>query len=408
MVKPTGIIWIGPAYSAGGYGNVSRNYLLGLKEVGFPVKFINYGPDDRALLEPEVVYHLDELSKTEPGQYPVVIIHYIPSLYPLVKYNNIPYRIGMTIFETDRIPPEWVEPCNSMDEIWVPSEFNVETFSRAGVERSKLRIIPYSVDTDFFKPVEDRFPLKGDKGFVFLYVCMFGWRKGVDLLLRAYLEEFSRDEDVMLVLKLSYMDNKTGKTIPADKDFVLSLVSQNIDISSKSLPEFEVLGEPLTQKQLRALYNSCDLYISTDRANGWGMPCMEVMAMGKPAATIDWSGSTQFMKEHNSLLIKPTGNLIDVDPRLSGEHSIYSGHKWAEVKVDEVRRVMRFAYENRDGLLKDIAKAGMDDIRRNYNLKAVAHKVVEAIQSIDVSPNNSLMGRIRQKFGLSSYGISLP
>ena len=33
------------------------------------------------------------------------------------------------MFETDRISPEWVAACNRMDEVWVPSRFNVETFA---------------------------------------------------------------------------------------------------------------------------------------------------------------------------------------------------------------------------------------------------------------------------------------
>lgn len=49
------------------------------------------------------------------------------------------YHIGRTMFETNSIPISWVEPLNAMDEVWVPSDFNVKTFARAGVDPAKIR-----------------------------------------------------------------------------------------------------------------------------------------------------------------------------------------------------------------------------------------------------------------------------
>ncbi|HKB14505.1 MAG TPA: hypothetical protein VKF62_00485, partial [Planctomycetota bacterium] len=37
-------------------------------------------------------------------------------------------NLGRAHFDTDRLPPVWAARCNRMDEVWVPSTFNVETF----------------------------------------------------------------------------------------------------------------------------------------------------------------------------------------------------------------------------------------------------------------------------------------
>ena len=37
--------------------------------------------------------------------------------------------VGRTMFETDGLPAEWVGRCEALDEIWVPSDFNRETFA---------------------------------------------------------------------------------------------------------------------------------------------------------------------------------------------------------------------------------------------------------------------------------------
>jgi hypothetical protein len=36
------------------------------------------------------------------------------------------------MFETDGLPHDFAERCNGMDEVWVPTEFNVNSFAAAG------------------------------------------------------------------------------------------------------------------------------------------------------------------------------------------------------------------------------------------------------------------------------------
>lgn len=373
----TGIVWAGPVFDPAGYGSVSRNFLRGLAELGVPLKAVNLGEDHSDLLPEAVNAQLRGLLDGNAGKHPLEIVHYEPGSFARIRNIEFPAaRIGCTIFETDRIPHHWVKACNEMDEIWVPSRFNRETFANSGVARRKIRVIPYSVDTDFYRPISERFEIRDRKSFAFLYVSFWDWRKGFDLLLSAFIGEFTKRDDVTLIIRTNDPEPRSPKS--ADELRQLLLASAGIRSASiEDLPHIALITEPLTQQELRKLYNSCDLYISSDRANGWGMPCMEAMAMGKPAATIDWSGSTEFMNAANSLLIRPTGRLIPVDRRLVEHRPIYSGHLWAEVTVEEVRRVMRHAFNSRDEL-QAIAKRGFTDIRENYSLLAGATRVHRA------------------------------
>ena len=45
-----------------------------------------------------------------------------------------------------------VEQCNARDEVWVPSNHHVAVFARAGVQASKLTVMPESLDTNHFDP----------------------------------------------------------------------------------------------------------------------------------------------------------------------------------------------------------------------------------------------------------------
>lgn len=389
-MNPTGVIWRGPVYDRGGYGNVSRNYVLGLRRLGFPVRVVPVG-EEHDDVDPESVAILRSLETADVGGDPAVVVHGVPPDFPSAA-NLSPRantrRIGCTIFETDRIPVGWARECNHMDEVWVPSEFNRRTFSQWGVELDKLRVLPYAVDTRYFSPGNPRvepyeFPA-GTRQFRFLYNFGFDYRKGADLLLQAYWSEFSAGEDVALVLK-TYVpahftrEDRAAAGRPCDVRTELAhLLLGKTDLISGPRAQVLVLDQPLQQEKLLGLYLACDAYISTDRANGWGMPCHEMMALGKPVATIDWSGSTEFMNEANSFLIHPTGRMEPVATALQRTRPIYAGHLWAEVDVAEVRRVLRQMYE--DAVLRQcVAARARQDVREFYSLEAIAGKMVDLL-----------------------------
>ena len=46
------------------------------------------------------------------------------------------------MFETDRLQQHLVEHVKEFDEIWVPSEFNRQTFAASGIDKSKIFLLP--------------------------------------------------------------------------------------------------------------------------------------------------------------------------------------------------------------------------------------------------------------------------
>jgi hypothetical protein len=55
--------------------------------------------------------------------------------------------------ETTKIPEDWVKKCNeNVDELWVPSAFLFETFSRSGVAKEKIFKIGEPLDVALYDP----------------------------------------------------------------------------------------------------------------------------------------------------------------------------------------------------------------------------------------------------------------
>src|SRR5207245_11541564 len=108
------------------------------------------GNDRTALLSPERQRTLNRLLAAPIPSNAVHVCHILASHFrtePTAIAN-----VGRTMFETDRLPEGWAEACNRMDAVWVPSEFNRQTFAFAGVDKERLRVIPGALDLTPYDP----------------------------------------------------------------------------------------------------------------------------------------------------------------------------------------------------------------------------------------------------------------
>ena len=129
--------------------------------------------------------------------------------------NQFHYSIGRTMFETDSIPSGWVDRLNYMNEIWVPTNFTRDIFILQGVHMDKIVVVPEPVDTELYQPkdlevrrylqdasstIREIQQLRRKYKSIFLFVGKWETRKGVKLLIESYLEAFSPQNDVLLLI----------------------------------------------------------------------------------------------------------------------------------------------------------------------------------------------------------------
>lgn len=226
-------------YNATGYTNDVRDIILRLNENKFLVKI--HPLDDRrgipGVLTAETKQKLDKLAQRADQPDSINLI-WLPALH-LARNPNSAVHIGRTMFETDRIPPDWAEKCNQMDEIWVPSQFNVETFASAGVNRDKIFIIPSSLDPSNYLSDINPADLSAKTGFNFLSVFGWGYRKGWDVLVRAYITEFNKNDNVALILKVNVPGFTTLEKIKRQMfEYIISL-----GFSAANLPEIFLINQ---------------------------------------------------------------------------------------------------------------------------------------------------------------------
>ncbi len=222
--------------------------------------------------------------------------------------------------------------CNQMRELWVPSNLTLQAFARSGVELSKLRVVPTSVDSSAFSP-DAAIPaeLPGRAAWNYLFCDDWSERSGWDTLLSAYFQEFSNRDDVCL-----YIGSRlAGKTCAESADKIRQQ-AQTVATTTGSTARFEVLSFP--ESDLPRILQACDCVVLPARAEGWGRNQLQAMLMEKLVITTRWGAHMDFCKEENS-------NLIDfklVEIRATEIDFVpLRGLKWAAPSPEHLRALLR-------------------------------------------------------------------
>ena len=277
--------------------------------------------------------------------------------------NSGQIKIGYSMLEVTGIPQEWVRQANLMDEVWVPSEFNKLTFQNSGV-RVPIHVVPLGIDPAYFSPT-----IRGNKlneTFTFLSIFEWGERKAPEILLKAFSDEFSIDEPVVLVCKINNFDGGVNVKNEIEK----------LGLRSNGGRIFIAENAILKNYDLGALYTSADCFVLPTRGEGWGMPILEAMACGLPVIATNWSAQRDFMNERNSFSIEVERMIPS-----SAKCPYYEGFQWAEPSYEHLRYQMRWVFENQSEALAK-GQFAASDVRTNWTWRNTANAITERIKSL--------------------------
>ncbi|MGV3487366.1 MAG: glycosyltransferase family 4 protein [Tuberibacillus sp.] len=355
------VVWRGPVWDLTGYGNASREYALALDRQGFDVKIETYtwGYASKTIEQSKRKTLLKMINKPLSPSKPKILIQHTPPGEIKLSEDAKKYdrSILNTVWETTKIPGPWRSILQSFNAIGVPCRHNIKVLENSGVT-VPVYLVPHGADISRFHPDNEKWAFKRAEGrFVFVSVFDFQHRKNPEALLKAYWEEFSEKDDVLLIIK-TYGESRK-KILSAIENY-----KKLMGISNGQAPVI-VLAGIISEAQLKGLYTLGDMFVLPTRGEGVGLPFIEALSSGTPVMATGWGGHMDFLNENNAFFInyelKRTSDykfcLAKAYPNLFGHDDQY----WAEADVEDLKSNMRFAYEH-PGVCKQKGFQGRKDM----------------------------------------------
>jgi glycosyltransferase involved in cell wall biosynthesis len=174
-------------------------------------------------------------------------------------------RIGLTMFESSKIPEGWSECMNRMDHIVTPTKWGKRLFEDDGVT------VPITVARLGINPayrLRERPPLDG-RPITFLTFIDRGKRKGGIAATNAFIDAFGSDPSVKLIIK--------GRRAKIKLGFIN--------------PNIETIQQDMTEEELADLYARCDVLINPNMGEGFGLIPREFAATGGISFATGWAGT---------------------------------------------------------------------------------------------------------------------
>ena len=402
-----------PVTSSSGYGDHARDLVR---------SFMNHNKYDIKIMDVrwgETPRNALNKNNTEDKEMLDLIIHENinkqPDVYVDIRipneFDNVgKYNIGITAgIETTVISQKWIEGCNKMDLVIVPSEHSKETMintiydkfqnlpdGKQGPKVGELKVTkPVEVlfeganediykpldkdeiDSEFFDWLNDEVPEK----FAFLFLGQWtkgGYgedRKDISRLIKIFYEAFAnKKKQPALILKTC------GATFSVmDREECLKRI-KNIKSqfpSDWSLPNVYLLHGEMSDKEINYLYNHPKVksMVSLTHGEGFGRPLLEATMVGLPVITTGWSGHLDFLDKDSCVLIG--GRLEDVPKSIIWKDIIIEGSQWFVVNESDTYKIFNHVFEN-----PLIASKKADELMDINRSKFTLNKMTEKLDKI--------------------------
>jgi glycosyltransferase involved in cell wall biosynthesis len=396
-----------PVTSRSGYGDHARDLVWSfLKHDKYNIKILDvrWGDCPRNALdknnsEDKKILDCILLEPKMNSQPDIYVDIRIPNEFETYGKINIGITAGV---ETTVVSNEWIEGCNKMDLVIVPSEHSKNGFVNTQYDKidnntkqkigdlkveKPIEVLFEGVNEDVYKPLavkdidDDFFDMLNEKvpeKFAYLFVgqwCAGEYgedRKDIGRMLKVFYESFAnKKKQPALIVKT----NGAGFSIMDREDCINKLnLIKNMFPKDWKLPNVYLLHGNMSKEHLNLLYNhpKVKCMVSFTHGEGFGRPLLEATMTGLPVMTSNWSGHIDFLDTEDSILLG--GELQKVPKSVVWKDIIVSESEWFVVDENQAYKAFNHSFEN-EYLIKNKAKNLMYNNRGKYTLSKMADKL---------------------------------
>lgn len=263
-----------------------------------------------------------------------------------------------SVCEYDGLPNEFYEGLQDAKLVMTQSEFCKGVFSKYVSTSTPIHVIPHILTENFRSVGASKRYFSKD---YFIFGSVFEWvpRKMPYHLIQAFIEEFERNEDVVLVIKTFNHGFDSLSNHLKEKGF---------NYTEKQLKKIVIINDVFPD--LSVFYRGLDAYISCTAGEGYGQTLCEAMACGIPTIASNHSGNLDFMNDQNSFL-------VDVEGWTPTEE--FPTVNWRKPKIESMKSKMRTVYDNRNSdYMKKITNSAQK-LSGALTMEKIGKKIVEAL-----------------------------
>jgi glycosyltransferase involved in cell wall biosynthesis len=357
------VLWFGNVFNPTGIATANREIVKALVKLGYKVQCADIWNDRW-----EFNKGLEFLNTAiNPGKEDITIF----ADYPQNWKEGVGRLFGYFLHEGTLLYPGWSDTMNKVEKMFIPSKATKNLFKWNGVV-VPMDVIPYGTNPDLYKPLP--FGTRTIEGntdeYIFLSVNSWtgqiGDRKGTDILIKAFDEEFKEDEKVKLLLKIGTFWQKNSQEIYMESILnILGHTNKNIIFNEQYVPEEELVKH----------YQKSDCFVSPTRSEAFGLTILNAKACGLPViVTKDInSGHMDFCNDDSTLFIDAP-KMEQADLRFFAE-----GNMQPIPEKESLKKQMRYAFDN-GKMLRKKAIHNSETIRKEWTWSESAIKLMEAIK----------------------------
>lgn len=294
--------------------------------------------------------------KPVPGAHYVVISQHFPVHVP---DDSTAPALALFYWEETLVPIETVRCLNRhFRGILAPSSFVAKVLVDSGVS-VPVYLVGQAPPLDDFRRLAIARRLRHSQIVSFLHVSSCMARKGVDVLLAAYVRAFRRGDKVRLVIKgFPNPHNDVGARIA------------RIRASDPEAPEIMFINQDLNRQDLLALYADADVMVLPTRGEGFNLPAAEAMAAGLSVIVTGFGGQMDFCNAG-------TARLLDYHLAPSQSHVAGSHGLWAEPSTLDLVSALREATGNPPSVRARRSQASRV-VSQKTSEAALVHRILRA------------------------------
>ena len=395
MSKPL-LIYQAPVATRSGYGDHSRDILKSIFEYDkFDVHTIptRWGTTPQNQINPTTEFGkklLESCARPVDKQPEVHIQMTVPNEFQ----KRAKFSIGITAgIESTLAPKDWIDGCNRMDLIIVPTEFSkatlVNTIYDERDKRTNEVIKQHKITTPvevlhegvqletFLNPKTEKDVLEGienDWNYLFVGHWLKGDlgkdRKDVGMMIQTFCTVFKntpKNKQPGLILKTS----SAGFSVIDREDISAKIKSIKSQFGDNCPPIYLLFGD-LHEDEMASLYHhpKVKAMISFTKGEGYGRPLCEFSLTGKPILVSKWSGHLDFLPEENTVFLE--GALDNIHPSVADKFLLKEA-KWYQLNYSYAAGMIDKVF-NDYKTYSNKSKGLVNNTKKNFSLKAMHEK----------------------------------